>query len=119
MKTNEELADEALARVAFIPWHHKEVRASIIEAINTATQQQEAELEKQSKQIATLEMVMETQREQLEKLREDKEALDWLEETETSVGYNVENGQWGVDFEAPYGKTIREAIANARKGESK
>jgi hypothetical protein len=42
--------------------------------------------------------------------RGDSERLDWLQSTETSIGYNVECCAWGVDFEAPYAKTIREAI---------
>lgn len=40
----------------------------------------------------------------------DKRRLDWLEQTQTAIGYNVECCAWGVDFEAPYGATIREAI---------
>ena len=42
--------------------------------------------------------------------RTDAERLDWLERTGTGVGYNVEVKAWGVDFDAPYGQTIREAI---------
>lgn len=41
---------------------------------------------------------------------EDTKRLDWLERTQTSIGYNVEACAWGVDFEAPYGRNIREGI---------
>lgn len=40
----------------------------------------------------------------------DTDRLNWLEQTQTSIGYNVECCAWGVDYEAPYGQTIREAI---------
>lgn len=42
--------------------------------------------------------------------RTDTERLDWLQRTTCSIGYNVECSAWGVDFEAPYARTIREAI---------
>jgi len=101
MKTKEDIAREAAKELEaeFQPsWHSLELhaRAVILSALTEHEQQQVQEIER---------------------LREDKAALDWLEKTKTSIGYNVENGQWGVDFEAPYGKTIREAIHNARKAE--
>lgn len=40
----------------------------------------------------------------------DTERLNWLESTQTGINYNVECCAWGVDFEAPYKQTIREAI---------
>jgi hypothetical protein len=46
----------------------------------------------------------------IDRVKKDAARLDWLEKTQTSIGYNVERSKWGVDFEAPYGTTIREAI---------
>lgn len=46
----------------------------------------------------------------------DTERLNWLESTKTGIGYNVECCAWGVDFNAPYAPTLREAIDVARAG---
>lgn len=56
-----------------------------------------------------------TLREQLSVAKEDTARLDWLEQTGTSIGYNVELSSWGVDFEAPYEVTIRNGIDAARQ----
>lgn len=40
----------------------------------------------------------------------DTDRLNWLEKTLTGIGYNVEVKAWGIDCEAPYGSSIREAI---------
>ena len=45
---------------------------------------------------------------------DDTHRLNWLERNGVSIGYNVELSVWGVDYEAPYGKTIREGIDAAR-----
>ena len=50
---------------------------------------------------------------EIEELRSDKNRLDYLEQRHCAVGYNVEVCAWGVEWDAPFGKTIREAIDNA------
>lgn len=50
---------------------------------------------------------------QITALQWDKRLLDWLAENQIGVGYNVEVSAWGVDVEAPFKPTLRDAILEA------
>lgn len=60
----------------------------------------------------------EVRRQVRDALKNEMRELDWLEAIQTYLGYNVECCAWGVDFDAPYASTVREAIDQARKGQA-
>lgn len=76
------------------------------------------ELERENTALRTELADARAQAKQAKQPASDTERLDWLDSTFTGIGYNVENSQWGVDFEAPYADSVRQAIDAARASTS-